>query len=131
MEQQALNAFELSTGMNTVWMIKEDFIDKSISNEHTYHFPVKIDLLGVVKQGDKHIINPFTDKVEVDSNNRCFYPTKQVCNNICEAMNTKSLRNAESFRDDLMQRADTLDNTVIKFYKEIQGKDLELIEDSE
>ena|SRR6056297_805204 len=120
---------DLSIGLNSVWIVEEEFVDDRISSDFIHHFSKEIPLDNGIIRNPKNgnfILNPtvensddsYKGSYEVSSDFTGLFLEKRDCEMTAAALNDKEFKKAEKMYDELLAKADTLQETIIKFYEE-------------
>lgn len=119
----------LSIGLQKVWIVGEEFVDDRISSEFIHYFPEEISLNNGIVRNPKNgnfILNPKMEgetednSYEVSPDFTGLFKEKRDCQMTAAHLNEKELKRAEALVEEYFNKADTLQNTVMKFYKDLK-----------
>lgn len=128
MEKGYIRPDNLSIGLEKVFIVEEQLVDDRISKEFIHYYVKEISLSNGIIRNPKNgnfILNPSIEgendnSYEVSSDFTGLFIDKRDCEITASALNDKELKKAERICDELLNKADTLQNTIIKFYEDLK-----------
>lgn len=130
MEKGYIKPANLSIGLGKVFIVEEELVDDRISSEFIHHYAKELPLDNGIVRNPKNgnfILNPSVEKEEEDNNSYEIPPDftglfldERDCKMTASALNDKEYKKAEKMYDELLAKADTLQDTIMKFYKDLK-----------